>query len=253
MANTFKDHFSNVSSSYKAHRPTYPKSLFSFLANTVTHRDVAWDCATGNGQAAEELATYFDRVIATDASASQIEQARLKSNIEYKVLPAEKTDFAVDTFDLVSVAQALHWFKIDDFFQEAVRVLKPGGVLAVWSYNMASVSPEIDAVLHPFVYQFVGPYWPPERKMVDRDYRDITFPLPLEQTPSFEMEKQWTKDDMIAYAGTWSAVNRYRARHEEDPVLQLSKGLDDVWGKETLRVVWPVNLFVGRKEWLTSI
>ena len=85
----FKDHFSGHAVEYAKFRPHYPDELFEHLASISPRHEVAWDCATGNGQAAVGLARHFDGVTATDASAQQIESAEPNDLISYRVAPAE--------------------------------------------------------------------------------------------------------------------------------------------------------------------
>ena len=70
-----KDFFSSQSKVYAAFRPTYPKELYQFIFRHLTEKKVAWDCATGNGQVAQYLASYFNEVYATDISQQQLDHA----------------------------------------------------------------------------------------------------------------------------------------------------------------------------------
>lgn len=160
---SFNDHFSNHASDYARFRPLYPQELFQYLVSLAPSNGLAWDCGTGNGQAANGLATVFDRVIATDASEQQLSNAKANSRVEYRTAPAEASLIDAHSVDVVTVAQALHWFDIPNFFVEAKRVLKPKGVVAVWSYELMNISPAIDRILHPFYTETVGPFWPEER------------------------------------------------------------------------------------------
>jgi len=195
---SFKDHFSGHAASYAEARPTYPQELFRFLAELSPAHDCAWDCATGNGQAAGALSAYFDRVVATDASAQQIREARANDHVEYRVAPAEGSGLAPDSIGLITVAQALHWFDIDQFFKEAQRVLLPAGVLAVWCYGHCSVAAEVDGLLRD-IYTSVDDYWPPERDIVESKYSDIVLPLAEIACPSYALKTEWTVQQMMAY------------------------------------------------------
>ena len=244
---SFKDHFSSDSKAYRTYRPTYPAALFSYLATVAQKNERAWDCATGNGQAAVELSNHFEWVVATDASSQQIDEAQVRSNIEYVVARAEQVPIETGSIDLVTVAQALHWFNVDAFFLETDRVLKSEGVLAVWSYNMLRIEPAIDAIVHRFAYETVGPYWPEERAIVDANYQSIEFPYTEVDTPVFEMEIEWNLEELLAYLGTWSGVKRYREVESSDPVVDVEQALRAVWrgGKKPMK--WPFSLFVRRK------
>jgi len=187
---TFKDHFSRQAADYAKFRPRYPQELFVYLGNIAPSRQLAWDCGTGNGQAAVGLASVFDRVIATDASEKQIANGQLHKRVDYLVAPAENSGIQSDTVDLIMVAQALHWFDLDRFYAEARRVLKPNGVLAVSAYNLLHIEPAIDEVVNRYYYDVVGPFWPPERKLVE-NFAHLPFSFHEIDPPEFEITAQW--------------------------------------------------------------
>src|SRR5215470_15770711 len=139
----FKDHFSASAAGYATFRPKYPAELFDFVAALPERRRVAWDCATGNGQAALPLAERFDRVVATDASAEQIAHATPHPRVSYGVGLADESGLDGESVDLVTVAQALHWLALDRFFAEVRRVVVEGGVLAVWCYTRPVLEGEL--------------------------------------------------------------------------------------------------------------
>jgi SAM-dependent methyltransferase len=244
---TFQDHFSARAEQYAACRPGYPAELFAFLADVAPDRRLAWDCATGSGQAALGLAEHFARVVATDASASQIAHAEPHARVAYHVAPAEASGLTDASVDLVTVAQALHWFDVDAFHAEARRVLVPGGVVAVWSYGGVTFDePAIAALVRRFARETVGPYWPPERRLVDDGYRTIAFPFAELAAPSFTLAQRWTLVELAGYLRTWSATARYVAAHGHDPVDALEAALREPWGDATRTVRWPLALRVGR-------
>jgi SAM-dependent methyltransferase len=210
------------SKEYAASRPTYPRALFEFLAGLVERRELAWDCATGNGQAAAILAGYFDSVVASDASKKQIENARAGPNVRFAVFPAEKPDLADASVDLITVAQALHWFRLDDFYREARRVARKGAVIAAWTYGLHSVSPEVDRVTHLFYKDIVGPYWPLEVRYVENRYEGIPFPFPQVKTPSFQIELEWDMKNLVGYFYSWSSTQKYIEENKSDPVEKVS-------------------------------
>lgn len=242
---TFKDHFSGHAERYAAYRPTYPDALFRFLVDCCRHTRHAWDCATGNGQAALALAPYFYRVTATDASATQIEAARRHPKLDYYVAPAEDSGLDDASVDLITVSQALHWFDIDRFFEEAVRVLVPGGVLAAWSYELCTVDPAVDALILD-LYKQIDAHWPPERRIVEEGYRGIEFPMPAIAAPSFEMTASWNVDAMLGYLRTWSACQRFLSDRGVDPAAAIEEPLRHAWGSGEREVRWPIALKVGR-------
>ena len=154
---SFEDLFSKQAEEYAQYRPRYPDALFEYLASVAPGHALAWDCATGNGQAALSLAPYFERVVGTDASESQIANAQPHEKITYRVARAEQTDFEDHSVDLITVAQAIHWFDLDAFYAEAKRVLRPGGVLAAWTYYESEIEPAIDRVARKYESEVVGP------------------------------------------------------------------------------------------------
>jgi SAM-dependent methyltransferase len=245
---TFKDHFSGHASHYATFRPTYPESLFQFLAKCASGHALAWDCATGNGQAARGLVPHFDRVIATDASAAQIAAAAAEgeNGLEFREAAAERSGLEDESVDLITVAQALHWFDIDSFFKESRRVLRGGGILAVWCYARNRVSSDCDAVISR-MFAEVENYWPPERAIVENNYRDIEMPFDELSAPSFDMSASWTADDMLGYFRTWSASQRYVRERHADPVAAIETDLRLAWGPRRREVRWPLTLRLGRK------
>lgn len=245
----FKDHFSSHAADYARYRPHYPAELYAALAARCEDHALAWDCGTGNGQAAVGLAAHFDRVVATDASAEQIAQAEPHPRVTYHVAPAPRSPLAGASADLVTVAQAIHWFDVDAFYAEVRRVLKPGGALAVWTYGLQRVAPEIDPLLDRFYRAIVGPYWPPERRHVDAAYRTLPFPFAEESLPVPPMTMDWTLDELLGYLGTWSASQRYLRATGEDPVAQIREDVAAAWGEPgaARRVTWPLYIRLGRK------
>jgi SAM-dependent methyltransferase len=243
---TFKDHFSRQAADYAKFRPSYPRELFEYLGSVAPSRQLAWDCGTGNGQAAIGLASVFDRVLATDASEKQISLAQRHKRVEYRVAPAENSGIDSETLDLIMVAQALHWFDLDGFYAEARLVLKPNGVLAASAYNLLQIEPAVDEVVNRYYYEVVGPFWPPERKLVER-FADLPFPFHKIDPPKFEMTAQWNLDHLIGYLGTWSATQRFIAARGGNPLEQKTDELRTVWGdpQRIRKVVWPLILRVG--------
>ncbi len=245
-ASPFKDHFSGHAASYAAYRPGYPPELFRFLAACCDARRQAWDCATGNGQTAVELAGYFDSVIATDASGAQVAAARAHPKVRYRVATAEDSGLDDRSIDLITVAQALHWFDIDRFFGEALRVLVPGGVLAAWSYGLCRIAPAVDALVLE-LYRRLDPYWPPERRMIDEGYAGIELPMTAIEHPGFDMTVHWSAAAMLGYLRTWSASQRSLREQGTDPVDTIAERLRVAWGGGEREVRWPLATRLGRK------
>ncbi|HEX7046612.1 MAG TPA: class I SAM-dependent methyltransferase [Gammaproteobacteria bacterium] len=244
---TFKDHFSGHANHYARARPDYPDGLFEWLATQCKERTRAWDCATGSGQAARQLAERFEHVVATDASAAQIANAKPAANIEYRVAPAEHSRLDDASVDLVTVAQALHWFDVEKFYVEAKRVLKPSGVIAAWGYHLTRVQPEIDRIIEVFDEEIIGPFWPPERRHIDNRYQDLPFPFTHIAVPEFTMHLAWSREQFLAYIATWSAVQRYRKEKDHDPMVWLENEIAAYWNPgEVLDVSWPMFFLAGR-------
>ncbi|MCB9948720.1 MAG: methyltransferase domain-containing protein [Rhodospirillaceae bacterium] len=243
----FKDNFSGVADGYRRYRPTYPEALFDWLATAAPRRDRAWDCGCGSGQASVLLAPHFARVDATDPSAAQIAKATPNERVHYAVAPAESSGLPDHAFDLITVAQAIHWFDIGAFYGEARRVGRPDGLLAVIGYGLLRVEPAIDALLDHLYVDVVGPYWPPERRHIDEGYRSIPFPFAALDAPDFTIEREWSADHLLGYLATWSAVSRYKTAHGADP-LEGGPGeaLRRAWGDGLRPVRWPIFLKVGR-------
>lgn len=242
----FKDHFSKHAADYAKFRPRYPRELFEYLGSIAPSRHLAWDCGTGNGQAAVGLASVFDRVIATDASEKQIANAQPQERVEYGVAKAENSGLESATVDLVTVTQALHWFELDRFYAEAKRVLTLNGVLAASAYLFAQIEPAMDAVLIRYYHDVVGPFWAPERKLVE-NFAEIPFPFREIKPPKFEMTAQWDLNHLLGYLRTWSSTQRFIAAKGSDPVKEISDELASAWGTQehTRNVRWPLTLRVG--------
>jgi SAM-dependent methyltransferase len=248
---SFKDHFSRLAAQYSAFRPSYPEVLFDYLAQLCPERQSAWDCACGSGQATLSLARRFDSVIATDASQQQLQAAPAHPKVAYRVAPAEHSGLASGSMDLVTVAQALHWFDLDAFYSEVHRVLKESGVLAVWTYGAVHIEGEgINGLVLEFYRDIVGPYWPAERRLVDEGYRGLAFPFAPVSPPSFSLEERWDRAHLLGYLRTWSATGRYVDAKGVDPVAALEERFARIWtdAKQVRKVSWPLAMRVGRKR-----
>lgn len=238
-----KDYFSQHASVYAAFRPSYPKTLYDFIYSHLTHFDAAWDCATGNGQVASELCKHFKSVEATDISQQQLDNAVLAKNIRYSISPAEQTSFAANSFDLITVAQALHWFDTDKFFTEAKRVGKPGGKVAVLGYSILTVNKEIDELFYYFYETIVGRYWDAARKHVEEEYASIHFPFEKILTERFELRTEWDRNQFLGYLRSWSATQKFIKAEGYDPLIAFSEQLKKVWaGEEKKTIIFPIFL-----------
>ena len=245
----FSDHFGQVAGCYADFRPTYPREVFDWLAAISPAHSLVWDCGCGNGQASVALAAHFKRVHATDASAGQIAQATAHDQVRYAVAAANASGLRDASADLVTVAQALHWFADEHFYDEVKRVLKPGGLLAAWSYGMIVVDGDaVNEAIQHFYHHVIGPYWPPERRHVETGYRELPFPFTRIATPTLTMQVSWPLAQLLGYLGSWSASARYRQATGEDAVEALGQQLLSCWGDpvQPRSVSWPLAVLAGR-------
>lgn len=249
-----KDYFSTQSDLYRSFRPTYPDALFAFLAERVGPDARVWDCATGNGQAASALGRHVRAVIASDQSAAQLARRTRAPRVHYIQAFAEAAPLRAASIDLVTVAQALHWFDFEAFYAEVDRVLKPGGLFAAWTYSFSAVADrfeaEIEAAIHWFYRDIVGPYWPPERRWVDEQYVTIPFPFEPVATPVFTIPVAWNLRAMLGYVESWSAVQRYKDDTGRDPMPLLAERVAPAWGEagRVRHFEWPLAVRLGRRS-----
>jgi len=243
----FEDHFSKRAADYARHRPGYPPELFAWLASVAPGRRLAWDCGTGNGQAAVGLAEHFERVIANDASADQLRLSMPHERVDYRLGRAEDVQLAPGTVDLVTVAAAIHWFDFDAFYDVVRLAVAAGGVLAAWVYHQPAIEPRIDAILTRYTRDVIGGYWPERFVYVDGLYRNLPFPFAEVAHPSFAMHAEWDLERLAAFIATWSGALRYREVRGHDPVDQIRPELEAAWGdpRQSRPIRWPLHMRVG--------
>jgi|ERR1043165_4436362 ubiquinone/menaquinone biosynthesis C-methylase UbiE len=244
-----KDNFSKQAEVYAKYRPGYPPELYDFVLTHVYNKSTAWDCATGNGQTAIELAKHFKKVFATDISQKQIDNALHAKNIFYSLQAAEHTNFEENIFDLVTVSQALHWLNMEKFYVEVKRVTKPGGWIAVWMYSLCNISSEIDELINEKHYRnTLGAYWDYERKYVDDCYATLSFPFSEIKSPIFQIVLYWTMDELSGYLNSWSALQKFIATKHYNPVDELMIKIKPWWKEEKMKIVFPLYLRMGQVE-----
>jgi len=245
---TFKDHFSTKSGDYADYRPTYPRALVEYLAGLCGQTELALDVGCGTGQLSVLLTERFSQVVATDASAQQIEKAETHDRVAYRVAPAEQSGLPDHSVDLITAAQAAHWFDLDAFYEEAHRVGKPGAVLALITYGVIQADPDISPIIEHFYKDVVGPYWPPERRQVEEGYCSFAFPFEEWAAPPLAIDVQWQAADLIGYVDTWSAVRGLEKAQGRQPIERLQRELLALWGEPQHRRIirFPLSLRVGR-------
>lgn len=243
-----KDNFSEQSNLYKAFRPTYPAEMYNFILELVPDRKCAWDCGTGNGQVATELAKHFKQVHATDISRQQLDQAPDHPNIEYSVQKAEEPAFPDNYFNLITVAQAIHWFDLDPFYKEVNRTIKKRGVLTVMGYGLAETFPEADNIISRLFHEITGPYWDEERRYLDEKYETLPFPFREIESPEFSSYFEWDFEHLYGYLKTWSAVNHYENQTDHSPLDLIYDELKSCWKNKIRTVHFPIFTRIARVD-----
>lgn len=241
-----KDNFSKQAVDYSKFRPQYPEEMIECIISFVNTKSTALDVATGNGQVAHKLSNYFEKVFAIDISQKQLDNAIKADNIIYSKESAEETSFKNQQFDLIVVAQAVHWFDFEKFYKEIYRILKPKGIFAVMGYGLFSTNPDSDKILRHFYYDIVGTYWDAERKYLDENYE--TIPFPFEEIPAEKFKNQliWTFEELTGYLQTWSSVQHYISKNNQNPIDLIYDDLKVSWAKNNQEVTFPLLLRIGK-------
>jgi ubiquinone/menaquinone biosynthesis C-methylase UbiE len=244
----FKDYFSKDSRLYALYRPNYPHILAKMLAELAPSCARALDCGCGTGQLSVLLAEYFDEVVATDASTEQIAKAQPHQRINYKTALADNSGLPGESVDLITVAQAAHWFKLESFYEEVRRVARPDAIIALISYSVLHVDGEVNAPIQHFYYDTIMPYWPSERRHVEDEYQNLAFPFQPVETPALTMHMMWNLEQLLGYISTWSVLKQARQSLGIDPLKSLRAELVAMWGnpQQTKLVKWPLALRIGR-------
>jgi ubiquinone/menaquinone biosynthesis C-methylase UbiE len=246
-----EDLFSQQAAFYARYRPSYPAALIDYIIQFVPEKNCAWDCATGNGQAAILLADRFEKVFATDSSEKQLSFAVQKSNIIYSAGNAADSGFADDSFDLVTVAQAYHWLDFYRVEQEVNRVGKPGAVIAAWGYHIPQcAAAPVNQLINRFYKITVGPYWDAERKYIDDYYRTVPFNFKALPEKGFSIAVNWKPADLAGYINSWSSVQHFTDANHYNPVEELLQQLLLIWptAGASLPFSFPLFLRLGRIE-----
>jgi SAM-dependent methyltransferase len=233
---------------YARFRPEYPRQLAAFLASVAPDKRVAVDVGCGNGQLTQLLAPYFISVVGLDPSADQIANTIPNERIEYRCAPAEHLPLPESSASLITAAQAAHWFDLPAFYREVRRIGIPGAVLALISYGVLKLDPSLDKRFQKFYWEEIGPYWPPERKLVDSGYATIEFPFEEIARPSLEIRLDWHLSEFLGYLTTWSAVRSAKEAGREELLMAFANDIGAAWGDPNLKrpISWPINMRIGK-------
>ncbi|AXG74978.1 class I SAM-dependent methyltransferase [Flavobacterium arcticum] len=244
-----KDNFSLQAKDYSIYRPHYPQEMISYIMTFVKNKNKALDVATGNGQVATAIALFFTTVYGIDISQKQLDNAVQQENIIYKIQRAEHTSFNTEEFDLITIAQAIHWFEFDAFYNEVYRILKPSGVIAVMGYGLFQSNTETEGVINYFYNNIIGNFWDSERRYIEEEYKTIPFPFDeVETNKQFSITFTWTFEQLVGYLETWSAVQHYIRQNGSNPLNIIKDDLKESWAKSDMRVTFPLLLRIGRLE-----
>ena len=240
-----KDLFSQNSQLYKQARPDYPHSVIHEILKHTPEHSFAWDCGAGSGQFTQLLVPYFEQIVATDLSESQLQSAPYFENVSYQIQIAEQTIFTNQSFDLITVAQAIHWFDFEKFYAEVRRTLKVNGLLAIVGYGLLEIQDQqVNTMIQALYYEKLAGCWDAERRYIDEAYQTIPFDFDEITVPKFSMTYQWTAAQLLKYLSTWSAIKNYQDQYAEHALLDLAEYLQDL--EQKFEITFPVILRLGR-------
>lgn len=247
-ANPARNWFEQGGRAYARFRPEYPPQLAAYLAELAPNQRLAVDVGCGNGQLTQLLAPHFNAVVGLDPSTDQIANIVPHERIHYQCAPAEQLPLTDGCASLITAAQAAHWFNLPSFFQEARRIAAPSCVLALISYGVLHLEPALDKRFQSFYWDEIGPYWPPERKLVDTGYATIDFPFEELGAPTLEIRADWHLSEFLGYLLTWSAVRSAKEAGREKVLLDFADDISSLWGDAniTRAISWPINMRIGR-------
>ena len=233
---------------YARFRPEYPRQLATHLASMAPDHSLAVDVGCGNGQLTQLLAPWFDKVVGLDPSADQIANAVPNARIDYRCAPAEQLPLPDASASLITAAQAAHWFDLPSFYREVRRVAMPGAILALVSYGVLRLDAALDERFQRFYWEEIGPYWPPERKLVDTGYASIEFPFEELAPPAMDIRLEWQLSEFLGYLTTWSAVRSAKEAGREELLMAFANDIAEAWGDPNRRrpIAWPINMRIGR-------
>jgi SAM-dependent methyltransferase len=246
--NSSRNWFDQGGGAYACFRPDYPVQLASFLAAVSPNNRMALDVGCGTGQLTRLIARHFKYVVGLDSSADQIANANHHRRIHYRCASAENLPISNNSVSLIVAAQAAHWFNLPAFYKEVRRVSMANGILALISYGVLRLEPELDERFSHFYGHEIGSFWPPERKSVDKGYADLDFPFSAISAPPMKIRLEWNLTKLLGYLSTWSAVRRAKEAGREDIFLRFSDAIKKDWGAPEKKrpITWPINIRIGR-------
>jgi ubiquinone/menaquinone biosynthesis C-methylase UbiE len=249
LLSKMKDNFSNQAQTYAKFRPNYSFALIEEILKHTPNRQLAWDCGTGNGQIAKLLAPYFEQIVATDLSSRQIENATRLPNVSYRVEAAENSSLANHSVDLIVVAQAVHWFDFERFYEEVKRVLNPNGLIALIGYALFTTpNKPLNELIQHFYTNIIGSYWDTERQHIDQKYKTIPFPFVEIPMPKFSMNYHWNLEQLLGYLESWSAVEHYKNKNKTNPIDLITNDLNSIFNQDPVAAItFEIISKIGKK------
>ena len=174
-------------------------------------------------------------VDATDISDEQLANAHPRTNIRYQKSSAEQTPFTDNSFDLVCVAQALHWFDYQRFWPEVKRVLKPDGVFAAWGYNWPDWGEDLSAPLQTHFLDIIEPYFAPHNRLLWDHYRDVELPFKSIEKLDLEMTVEWSLAELFDMLHSASATRVCMRENGDGFFNKAQRLIADIWGDPSTR------------------
>lgn len=239
--------FTQGGRAYASYRPKYPPQLSDFLASLVSTKNIVVDVGCGSGQLTALLAQHFKQVFAFDPSVEQIRYAEPGANISYQCALAESLPLASGCANLITVAQAAHWFDLPAFYNEVNRIATSNAVLALISYGVLSLEPDLDDCFQDFYHNDIYSFWPAARRLVDSGYADLDFPFIEQQAPVLSINLRWDLREFLGYVSTWSAIRHAEKLGQLDVLSKFASNLYSIWGapEQKRTISWPINMRIG--------
>ena len=249
MAQSRTNWFDDGGRSYALFRPDYPPELAAGLASLSPRQGRALDVGCGTGQLTLQLTEHFKDVVGLDPSKEQLVNAPAHARVTWLCAPAEDIPLDDGSADLIVAAQAAHWFDRPAFYAEARRLAAPGAVIALVSYGVLCLdTAALNDRFARFYHEEIGPFWPPERKLVDGGYAGIEFPFQELPAPALAIERDWELGEFLGYISTWSAVRRVVEADRLEILSTFTREISELWNGDECRhrVTWPMKMRIGR-------